>query len=227
MSAAKGTGGTAGAGRNASAGRTTGASRSTGTGKTAGRSTGNATAAPARTSRSRLIRVAVVVGAIAAAYGAGRLQGALALRSARAAWQVTESQLNASVETKSKEIAALKSSQTLWQLHAGISEVMADIADKNYGLARDGAREASGVLSRSLADMDAALRDRLQPLVPLLDDTARTADEVSPEARTNAQRARALVQEALAQPPAGPAGGSGGQPPPPASLSPAVPPTAR
>lgn len=126
----------------------------------------------------------------------------LAVRRARA-------RLTNSLKASTKALSTLKTQQALWKLNAGLSEVLADIADKNYGLARDAAREMSALLSRALADMNAAERERLQPLVTLLADAGRAADTLSPEARAKAQQARSLVLQVLAEPDTQPPGSPG------------------
>jgi hypothetical protein len=151
-------------------------------------------------SRGRLIAILVSVGLIAAAYGGGRLQGALALRAAKAEWQKEQTRLSDSLEARTRELSTLKAQQALWRLSAGLSEVLSDIADKNYGLARDAAGEMSALLSRTLPDMDGPSRERLQPLVTLLAETGQAADTLSPDTRAKAQQARTLVLQALAQP---------------------------
>jgi hypothetical protein len=149
--------------------------------------------------RRRVVTVLIALALLAASYGAGRLQGALALRAAASGWQQEKARLSSSLDANVKALAAVKSRQSLWQLNAGLSEVLADIADKNFGLARDAAREMSALLSRARIDMDPSAAERLQPLVDLISDTARAADALDPETRAKATQARALVVDVLAE----------------------------
>jgi len=181
-----------------------------------------ASAGTGHAGRNRLVVVLVCAGLIAAAYGGGRLQDVVSLRAAKAQWDAEKAKLTDSLAARDRELAGLRAQSVLWKLDAGLSQVMADIADKNYGLARDAAADAAGILARMPADMDSSTRDRLQPLAALLEDTRQAADAVSPEALVKARAARALVQQILsgsAGPlPAGPgvnpsAGAGGGSPP--------------
>ena len=148
--------------------------------------------------RPRAIAVLVAVILIGGAYGAARLQGRAELDKARASWQSEKDTMSATIETSTKELAALRTRQALWRLDADASEILADLADKNYGLARDVARESSARLARALVDMGSAMRDRMQPLGSLLDDVSRAADSLNVDARAKAQQVRTLVRLAIA-----------------------------
>lgn len=153
---------------------------------------------PRKSTRPRLVMFLVALALIGAAYGAGSLQGYLGLQKAEAEWKKERDQMNAAIEAKTKELAMLKTQQALWQLGSGVSEILAHLADKNYGLARDTARALSSAFSKALADMDDSMRNKLQPLGALLDDTSRAADSLSGDTRPKALEAQALIQKALA-----------------------------
>ena len=155
------------------------------------------TPAPRKSMRPRLIALLIALVLIGAAYAAGSLQGYVALRNARSEWQKERDQLNAAVEAKTKELAVLKTQQALWQLGSGASEILAHLADKNYGLARDTARSMSSALSKAQMDMDDSTKSTLLALGPLLEEAGRAADSLSGDARVKALQAQALIQAAL------------------------------
>jgi len=173
---------------------------------------------PRRKGRGRLIAFLIAVALVAAAYGVGRLQGALSEKAAREEWQKQKAEMESSAAANQKELSDLRSQKVLWRMESGLSEVLANVADKNYGLARDGAQELSDRLSGALQDMDPPLRGRVRPLAPMLDDAARAADSLSPDTRAKVRAARDLVRQILLgpAPPATDGSGGGGAPTPPA-----------
>jgi cell division protein FtsB len=151
-----------------------------------------------KSNRPRVIAFVVALALIGAAYGAGSLQGYVGLQKARADWKKERDQMSAAIEAKTKELATLKTQQALWQLGSGVSQVLAHLADKNYGLARDTARSMSLALSKAQMDMDDSMKGTLLPLGPLLEETSRAADSLSADARLKALQAQAMIQSALA-----------------------------
>jgi hypothetical protein len=144
-----------------------------------------------------LIASLVALVLIAAALGGGYLWGTIELKNAQIAWGEERDRLGAIVNESAGRIAALEAQQAAWKIDAGISEVIADLADKNYGLARDTALSLSPLYSKASGGMADAVRTALQPLAPLLDEIGRAADSMSPDALSKARLARDMIRKAL------------------------------
>jgi hypothetical protein len=158
---------------------------------------GPPTTPPAETRKSRRGTFLIVVVLIAAAFGGGLLVGLLQARSAREAWQKEKTDLQASAARLSQEAETARSKALFWQLAEGIAQVRANLAEKNYGLARDAAAAATKVFD-SAADLAPDTRAQLAPLGPLLTEIQSAADSLSPDAKSRAGEAADLLKGLLA-----------------------------
>jgi hypothetical protein len=157
-----------------------------------------AEAEPKRKS-SRFTVFLVVCVLIAASFGGGYLWGFLRLRDAQTAWQQERTSLEAERAAQAERIAAAGLRELLWQLDGGVSTVIINLLEKNFGLARDGAATLKGLLARVSAELPEEARGRLSPLGPVLDDIERSAEALSPEARMAALRARDLLRQLIGE----------------------------
>lgn len=146
---------------------------------------------------SRFTVFLVVCALIAAAFGGGFLWGYLRLRDAQTAWQQERTSLEAERAAQAERIAAAGLRELLWQMDGGVSTVIINLLEKNFGLARDEAAALKGVLARVSAELTEEARGRLSPLGPVLDDIERGAESLSPDARTAALRARELLRQLI------------------------------
>jgi hypothetical protein len=156
--------------------------------------------APADAPKGRMSRFAlflVVCALIAAAFGGGALWGALRTRAERQAWQKERAGLEERIASQAKELAAATVRDVLYTLDEGLSKVLIDLAEKNYGLARDEAATLADSLTRASADLPESSRASLAELGPVLAEIGRAADAVSPDARSAALRARDLLSQLI------------------------------
>ena len=163
-----------------------------------------ATPAPGKKT-SRFAVFLAVLALVAAAFGGGALWGHLRARADREAWQKQRDELEQRIASQEREASAARARDAIHGLDEGLSRVLINLAEKNYGLARD---EASA-LSRALADLGGSpaataglpeeFRARLASVEPLLAEVTRAADALSPDARASALRARDMLRQLAAQ----------------------------
>ncbi len=152
---------------------------------------------PEKRTRKRFTRVVVVLVLIACAFGAGTLFGFLRLRSARETWLREKGDMESRLTEVSRELSALRPRDSLWRISESIAAVRIDIAEKNFGLARDAAATAQQIYTQASAALDPDTRAQIAPLGPLLTEVQSAAESVSPQAKDRAQAAADLVHKLL------------------------------
>jgi len=150
----------------------------------------------------------VVLVLIAAAFAGGLILGLRQSQGAREEWRRQKSDLEGSTAGLSRDLQSERGRAFLWQVAEGIAEVRVNLAEKNFGLARDAAAAVEQVFAAAPADLSPETRSRLAPLGPLLTQIKAAADSVSPEARSRALEASNLLRLTLE--PASPAADAGG-----------------
>ncbi len=158
---------------------------------------------PAAKKRSPRAMLATVVVLIAVAFGAGLLLGLLLSRESRQALQKDKADLQASAASLSRDAEAARSRAFLWQLAEGVEQVRVNLAEKNYGLARDAAAGARRVLDAG-PDLTPELRAQVSALGPMLADIQNAADALAPDTKSKATGAADLLKRILESSPAAP-----------------------
>jgi hypothetical protein len=139
----------------------------------------------------------IVVVLLAAAFGAGWYWGEVRLRQASAAWKADRQKLEASLADAAKTLDGMKSAQALWEIDSRLSEADADLADNNFGLARDAAEAARLLLEKAAPGLSPAQTTALAPLQEALKDLSRSAGSLSPDAKARARAALTLLRTTL------------------------------
>ena len=145
----------------------------------------------------RIIVLCVVVVLVAAAFGGGYLWGEVRIREAAAAWKSEREKLQATISENAQSLAVLRSTRALWIVDGRISEVLADLADSNFGLARDAADAARLALQKEIPDLRPEQRAALAPLEQILKEAGQSAAALSPDAKVKARAARVVIRAAM------------------------------
>jgi hypothetical protein len=155
--------------------------------------------APAKERKGHGFRTFIIVIVLmGAAFGGGWYWGESRLRQGTTAWNAEKQKLEATLADTQKSLDALKAAQVLWEIDAGISETVADLADNNFGLARDAAGAARATLQK--ATLPPGQAAALAPLDGLLKDLGQSAAALSPQAKAAAREARTLLRAAMKNP---------------------------
>ena len=167
--------------------------------KTTGERPVSTTPAPASsgTRRGRAPMVIFVLVLIAAGFGGGFYWGEMRLRQASASWKTERDKLEATVKETTQALSALQNTRSLWEIDGRVSEILADLADNNFGLARDAAQAAQMLLEKASPGFDSGLSATLAPLDGILKDIVQDAPVLSPQAKAKAREARTLVRAAI------------------------------
>jgi hypothetical protein len=160
-------------------------------------STNTEAPAPRGKRRSRTPTVILVLVLIAAGFGGGFYWGEMRLRQAAASWKTERDKLEATVKETTQELAALQSTRSLWEIDGRVSEILADLADNNFGLARDAAQAALTLLEKAAPGFDSGLGATLAPLDGILKNIIQGAPVLSPQAKAKAREARTLIRAAI------------------------------
>ncbi len=96
------------------------------------------------------------------------------------------------------EVRVARARATLSGLDERLSKVLIDLAEKNYGLARDEASALARSVSAAAAELPGEWRGGLDQAASLLDDAARSADALSPDARARTVQARDILRQLAA-----------------------------
>jgi hypothetical protein len=145
---------------------------------------------------SRLAIFLIVVGLIAAAFGAGALLVFLRLRSAEDAWRQERSTLEADLASQTAEAAVVKSRETLWRLYDGITNLYIELSDKNFGLAQSEITALRTTLAEAPAELDADTKAKLETI---LADVEQGAAALNPDAKSKAREARELLRKIVSE----------------------------
>jgi hypothetical protein len=154
-------------------------------------------AAPQAPRRHGFRNFLIVLVLIAAAFGAAYYWGEVRLRQASAEWKADRQKLEASLAEAAKSLDGMKSAQALWEIDSRLSEADADLADNNFGLARDAAEAARLLLEKATPGLSPAQNTALAPLQGALKDLAHSAGSLSPDAKARARAALSLLRSAL------------------------------
>jgi hypothetical protein len=134
---------------------------------------------------------------VAAAFGAGYYWGELRLRQASASWKADQQRLETALAENAKTLDALKASQSLWEIDSRLSEVLADLADRNFGLASDATDAARTLLEKAAPGFTPAQGTALASLGAALKDLGQGVAALSPDAKAKAREARSLLRAAI------------------------------
>jgi flagellar basal body-associated protein FliL len=132
----------------------------------------------------------IVVVLIAAGFGSGALLVFLKLRGAEASWNQEKAGYEASLASQAAELAVVKSRETLLGLYEGLTSVYIDLTEKNFGLAREKIAQLTVELSKAPAELDAATKAKLEPLMA---EIAQGAEALDSGVKTKAREARELL----------------------------------
>ncbi len=141
--------------------------------------------------------VVVVIALIAAAFGGGWLWGEMRLRRAPASWSAEREKMAATVTETNLSLAALRSDRALWEIDGRLSEILADLADNNFGLAHDAAVATRAVLTAITPSLATSKGPALAALDGLLVGVKESADALSLNAKGKARQAQAILRAAL------------------------------
>ncbi len=155
-------------------------------------------AGPASKKKPRFRIFLVVCALVAAAFGGGALWGHLRARADRSTWQKERTTLEERLAALEGEVATARAQAVVHRLDEALSKVLVDLAEKNYGLARDEAAALARTVSSAAADLPAAWRGGLDQAASLLDEAARAADALSPDARARTVQARETLRQLAA-----------------------------
>jgi hypothetical protein len=156
----------------------------------------SATGAPEKARTGHGFRTFIIVIVLmGAAFGGGWYWGESRLRQGTSDWNAEKQKLETSLADTQKSLDALKARQVLWEIDAGISEAIADLADNNFGLARDAAGAARLALQK--ATLPPGQAAALAPLDGMLKDLGQSAASLSPQAKAAAREARTLLRSAM------------------------------
>jgi anti-sigma factor RsiW len=147
--------------------------------------------------KNGFVKIVVVIALIAAAFGGGWLWGEIRLRQASASWGAERTKMKATVTETTQALSDLTSVRKLWEIDGRISEILADLADNNFGLARDTATEARRTLESLTPSLPAGMATALAPLAGILKTVQDDAALLSLDAKSRARDARALIRVAL------------------------------
>jgi hypothetical protein len=153
--------------------------------------------APGTRKPRRFRNFLIILLLVAAAFAGGFIWGEMRLRQASAAWKADQQKLEAALAGNAKTLDALKATQSLWEVDGYVSEVLADLADSNFGLARDAANAAILGLARATPGLTPAQSSTLAPLEGILKDLGQGATSASPDVKARAREARSLIRAAL------------------------------
>ncbi len=143
----------------------------------------------------------IVVVLMAAAFGGGWYWGESRLRQDTAAWNAERQKLEASLADTQKSLDSMKAVQALWETDAQVSAALADLADNNFGLARDAAERARTTLQKAAPALTPDQASALAPLDGLLQGLVQDAASLSPQARGRAREAQSILRAAMKRAP--------------------------
>jgi hypothetical protein len=146
-----------------------------------------------RTFRNFIIFVILVVIAFGAGYGLGYWK----LQSAEKEWASARGEMQSKIGNLEKELAKARTRETLREMSDILSQVVADLSEKNFGLAGkhlDRVKEAFAAVQPSLPP---EMRNELDFLPAAIEETRKEAQNLSPEAQKKAEEMKSRFDQSL------------------------------
>jgi len=134
---------------------------------------------------------------ILAAFGAGYGLGYWKLQMAEQEWTAAKGEMQAKISSMEKELALAKAREKLWEMPEKLSEVIAHLGDKNFGLA---AKSLDGTRETFLAAMNLLgeeMKTRFDFFLPALEEAKKEAESMGPNAARKVEEAKNLFEQAL------------------------------
>ena len=141
--------------------------------------------------------VLIVIVLILAAFGAGYGVGYWKLQMAEKEWTAVKGEMQTKISGMEKELALAKAREKLLEMPEKFSEVIAHLAEKNFGLAAktlDGAREAFLAAQNSLGG---EMKNRFDFFLPALEEAKKEAESLGPNATNKVEELKRLFEQAL------------------------------
>jgi hypothetical protein len=141
--------------------------------------------------------VVIVLILILAAFGAGYGLGYWKLYTAEKEWAASKGEMQSKINSMAKELTLFKAREKLWEMPQMLSEAIAHIEKKNYGLAAkalDGAKEAFLAAQNSLGG---EMKNRFDFFLPALEEAKKEVEKMGPNAPMKVEEARRLFEQAL------------------------------
>ena len=141
--------------------------------------------------------VLIVIILILAAFGAGFGYGFWKLYTAEKEWTASKGEMQSKISSMAKELALFKAREKLWEMPQMLSEAIAHMEQKNYGLAAkalDGAKEAFLDAQNSLGG---EMKTRFDFFLPALEEAKKEAENLGPSAPKRVEELMRLFEQAM------------------------------
>ena len=145
----------------------------------------------------RFKTILMVILFIALAFVIGYFWGYIKLRSAEKEWATAKSEMLSKIGGMEKELAQAKAREMLREIPETLSEVMAHLSNKNFGLAiktLDGIKENFQKIQSSLNE---EMRKKFDFFLPALEDLKKEAENTNQNALKRTEEVKRLFEQTL------------------------------
>ncbi len=139
---------------------------------------------------------------IAVAFGIGFGWGYLRLRDAEKKWTAANQELQTRVGKLEQELGVARARVTLWEVPLALSQISADLADKNFGLATKGLDQLQDRFLKAQGPLGAEWKGKFDFFPPALDEIRKEIQNLNPAAKAKTDDLRSRFEQSLRSLPA-------------------------
>ncbi len=146
-----------------------------------------------RTFKTFLIFTVLIILAFGIGYGLGYLK----LKTAEKEWTAARAELQSKVGNLEKELARAKAREVLWDISDALSQVLAHISEKNFGLAAkalEGLKETFTAVQPNLTE---EWRAKFGFFLPAVEEIRKEAENLSPNSQKKIEDLKNLFEQSL------------------------------
>ena len=131
------------------------------------------------------------------AFGIGYGLGYMKLKGAQKEWAAAKGELQSKISTLEKELFRARARESLREMSATVSQIVAHLAEKNFGLAVkavDGLKESFSTIHPVL---DEEWKSKLSFFLPALEEIKKEAENLNPAVRKKTEDFKTLFEQSL------------------------------
>ena len=140
---------------------------------------------------------------IIVAFGVGYGLGYMKLKTAEKEWAAVRDEMQAKTSALEKDLTLAKARVALWEMPLALSQVIAHLTGKNFGLATQSLDQLKETLSKAQTALGDEWRGKFDFFLPALEEIRNDAQNMNPQARKKVEDLKNRFEQALKPAPKG------------------------
>jgi hypothetical protein len=131
------------------------------------------------------------------AFGVGYGLGYMKLRTAEKEWAAAKFEMQSKIGNLEKELTRAKAREKLWDISDSLSQVLAHISEKNFGLAGKALEALQETFSTLLPNLDEEWKAKLGFFLPALEEIKKETEGLNQNAARKTDDLKNLFEQSL------------------------------